>query len=1069
VKLTLDIPFFKHPKIEGAMRVKKNHQDYKYFKEIYFFKFIIIFFPIILFVSCSKNESPLWNPPDIENFTHEPEGALSHGIETMTETQNGVFQFTFKDPAFLTNPKAEQIIYQIDTNTAQMQKGLLQVEELVSGSMPLFNGGLSFYKNITNSAQELSQISTIKSKTVEADWANNKLKISFIEELISANHVKDKIQFEKSYTIWLKGKVLKIEFSSPIPPAELDQFNYNGVNLGLIKNVNNSSEVFIPYMGSIPIVKFKNQENKTLYVSRFFDWYKSNGSEIVSVPPASLGGNAFRFAFEPRYFFNDKNKLLAPVNETLNVLVSQKIEDHFIGLPFSKSPYYDSLSNKMIILVSALYPDSYSSYQQHFAALKHWGLNDLGVIFFQWEKYGLNLLNPERDIPSPIGALPSSLNPGMGSIKVGPSQYKNGFIIDPNDPVTKEKTISAFKKLTSQLDADSVPFALYQDSGSADPHGYSNQYPINEFLWMPGWTDFVTGLPVGLVAPTSNSSYMGLEDYFVRDANSVPKGGWDTKDNLYGSSWNQSGHPLHIISPTHLSKIHEAETKAAHQLFSPQAMFVDARTEVPEGLSIDQVSTSDRAKTIRNAILDSQRAMLKLKEKNAGPLWGENSYYRSKQWDSFESGLWDGRHRHLGLENKYSPQVGDDPNATNFQEKVIPDYELKHVLPKASSHLGMGFEPLHMYYGQIKELQNINDYPFDFDIDSKTHVYAFLDSWWTNNITFGHSAFASSNGHVHFNYRTMEGFIREYYLTTPIQAKQRESSIESVKYHSKTGEGLVSLDRALELNIDFKNPRIRLKFYNGLEIFVNHQDDMKSVELWNVTTQNGLNFDIPSNGFVASDQNGLLIFSALNPTTKNRIEYADVPGKWRMICTRGKSFLYEQFQGFPSLQTIEKLHSAVSEGEFSQVQLTKALAHTTIIENYEEGFVLAASGGVWDYQLKRFVEGSVVRTKVDSTLMSQAGEYQLKIPRKNIQVGQKMGLMMTHTLKDRSGKKHQYPFTGRAITYSVDPADLAKIDSWGVLSALKPGKISVTAKFKSKTGNQTTEKSVSENRILIRP
>jgi hypothetical protein len=470
--------------------------------------------------------------------------------------------------------------------------------------------------------------------------------------------------------------------------------------------------------------------------------------------------------------------------------------------------------------------------------------------------------------------------------------------LDPEDPALRDCGRARLAPVFARLATRGHLFALYQDAGHLDPHGHDGlAYPSDVPFGREAWG------PYGLLMPASNPGFSSaLADLAVRAADGRPMPGWDSAQNLGGTSWSGSGFPLYPISPTSRADYYldGLAAELAPGGLGPRAAYVDAAdADVPSWNLIDRVTGSPRAHTIAAALAAQQEALEVLRRRVGGPLFGEGSYAGRAQWESFESGLWDGRARQMTppdeLAGRIEPTLG---------QPVIPDFELFSVLPRASAHHGMGWESL---FGDVG-----SEYGFPVDLcpawnPSCDPSAVFLDPWFAHEVSFGHMAYAGLNGWVPNEYRTLEGVLREYALIGGVHGAIVASEAVAVGYVDAAGVER-TLDEALAVRgYDFVHPRLRVRYAGGLEVFVNHA---VSTEPWSVALppDPSRGFDtvrLPRHGFAVFDRAGLLVFSAFNPdpsapSAATRVEYARVPGRYTMVCGRGTA---QTVAGFPDAET----------------------------------------------------------------------------------------------------------------------------------------------------------------------
>ncbi len=177
------------------------------------------------------------------------------------------------------------------------------------------------------------------------------------------------------------------------------------------------------------------------------------------------------------------------------------------------------------------------------------------------------------------------------------------------------------------------------------------------------------------------------------------------------------------------------------------------------------------------------------------------------------------------------------------------------------------------------------------------------DAYRAYEITYGHSPTIISSGRPDHEMLFRADMIKEYWLGSELTRRMLQSSIESIRYeidgkpHSLEEALTVGADRAADEAaahpLDaLRDPRITLRFTNGLTVHVNH-----GAEPWVVTTPLG-KVTLPENGFVASEEDSaFVVLSGIPEGVDSRIDYADIPGKARLLDGRGA---VESFRGLTS-------------------------------------------------------------------------------------------------------------------------------------------------------------------------
>ncbi len=983
---------------------------------------------------------------------HEPLGARSPGATSAFEV-GGAWHFRFEGD--------ETIEYVVDPAHPDMQEGLIRVVEtaLSGGAVPVAQGGLSWRwgpdaGNVDSPAYLAAAASTtLIGRTF--DEARQELLLTYRE--VRSNKVG-----VKSYAFRLEGKVLKIRLRSDATILSDWIGGYAGVRMAPVKNMPGVREQHIPFMDSVPVFVFDAPSGGTAFATAFVDWYRSNATQVDVQPPSFPEPGAMAFFMGTGYGRDSLGRVNAPIDDTVNVLVTRTLSALYPAIDHPRSPYHRLLAGRMVFNAPNNGPYAWPAYARHLRQLAAWGVDDLFGTMFEWERYGLLLMAPEASQAAGLTGCDPGLVSFAGRATGLPEMFpwlapvpEEALLADPDEPANLALAHAQFGDVMAAARESGTPLSLYQDWGGLDPQGYGpyapgqGPYPTATPLWSPKWTFAVENEPVGfgLLVPPVASGYLAEQHRVVRDEAGVPIPGWDSNDALVGTSWEAQGHSQHVISPTHMAE-HLAEALApVLELYDPTALFIDVINEVPGFLRIDHVADSGRANTIWRSLHELRTAIGNYKRDFGGPLLGENSHFRRFQWESFDSGLFDGRHRKFPVALPTS--TFETPHEVNADSWVIPDFELRQVVPRASADAGMGREIDHLSVADWPALMAadgcVNDppgHPYPLDcVDGDWH--GFLDSWWTTLATYGHSPFITTNGHVQNNVRTMEGILREYYLLAALAEAQRASPVASIEY---VHEGqFLTLEQALaQPGCDLKNPRLAIRHESGLRLWANHQvtaPDGGPGTDWVVDVKDLLPdgtpvrhmVRLPPNGFVASDEQGLLVFSARNPADfegGQRIDYARVPGRWEMICTRGDPA--QTFLGFPQPELLALLPTGDWAGH-------------TVVRNDRRHLVLGASGGLWNFTEDRWLAGGVETAALPGpppapaalVLSEQAGLD-------TVSVGGQLGFRaLLHSGFDAHGAPLTRDVT-TLVSWTLDPVaapPVARIDRNGALTGLAQGTV----------------------------
>jgi len=540
------------------------------------------------------------------------------------------------------------------------------------------------------------------------------------------------------------------------------------------------------------------------------------------VEPAVSGGT-FQGETMAAVYRNDAMERNAAVDETAWITVSRSIRDTFPVIDRPPSEYRLHMAGRS---VSQNGPgnryDRALQWVQRAGAL---GVDRMAQIKWDWHKWPFNLNDPDY-----LPAAPAAPCGTVWGTAAQWLQYANGAL------------------------GNGWPLALYFAEDMHDP-GY------------PNLTLQLPGSDPGSRLLTPNTAYVAAQS--GRDGAGAPKLGWDTNNNLANTNLKGLGHPTEVIGP-HL----RAAKLAGHAArirgqggFPTGGAHIDAHTEIPCWMHIDQRAGSGFPRTIAENLRHREASFQAAKDGLEGPLFGENSHWRYRAFESYAAGLLDGTSRKIPIH--WNPAAGP-ANATSWDYLVLPDFELLEVLPRAGGFFGMGWE--YHYRG--------SGYPVGD---------AWIDGWHARLLAYGHAPYFSTNGDVTNNYWDWRRTLRSHWVLQGLSGRMRAGRAREVRYVDGGGAERM-LEEALALGLDLRFPRLVVRMADGLELKVNCAQAP-----W-TTTVLGRPWTLPSDGFVGAAPDGLLALSAVNPAGGARVDYALEPGVSEAIDRRGAA---QFFSGFP--------------------------------------------------------------------------------------------------------------------------------------------------------------------------
>ncbi len=776
-------------------------------------------------VFCTLAAPPLLAQPSIDLPRLFPHAAYAPGIPQATfDANQNAYLLTLYDLS-----RVRVVEFRIPLSHPHVQRGLLRVEETTTGVIPIDGGGL-YYRTAGVPASGLGRLITPHELAFSATHDPNHDATLLSHGLDSTGagvllRYRDRYTAgtttyttEKTFSFTLIGSALRITATADAQLRIAADYDYAGFHFGDGDGLPpGAAALHVPYMDMLPVFHAPG-----LFVTRCLDWYQSHGSETPSTPPL-VNGTRFRGETSSATYRNERGDLLAPIHEVAWLVVSDDIRDTFPVIDRPRSEYR---------LLTAERAVSQNGPGNRYDKARDWvqraagcGIDDMLHIKWDWSKWPFNLNDPDY--------LPAAPAPPFGTIFGSAAEWLS------------------FAQVTAGANWALAP---YLAANMMDP-GY------------PNLTLLLPGSAVGSVLLTPNPAYDA--SVCTRDASGVLKKGWDTNLNLAGTNLAGQGHPVDVASPTSYAARFAAIAAAirAPNGFPTGGAHIDAQTDLPAWIEIDQQSTSGLARTIAQNLALREQAFQALKDGMQGPLFGENSHWRYRGFESYAAGVLDGTSRKIPIH--WSPAQGP-PDAQNWDAAVIPDFELGVVLPQSSAWFGMGWE--FQYRG--------SGYPVP---------QAWSDGWHTTLLSYGHAPFVSTNGDVPNNYWNWRDTLRSLHLTRGISAALRRSPVREIRYVDAAGTEH-ALAQALALGLDLAHPRLVIRCADGTELKANH-----APAPW-ITSVLSQPWTIPTDGFVGASPGGRLALSAINPASGQRVDYAREPGVLEVIDRRGVA---QELNGFP--------------------------------------------------------------------------------------------------------------------------------------------------------------------------
>lgn len=832
----------------------------------------------------------------------KPRGAYAAG-GTSAFRVGSEYHFRYGSPV-----ADETLEYVIDMASPELQGGVIRIQELTSGSSPMAGGGLAWRTgdHITPDSGFESPSAHASNSVVRLiheymDQATGTLALGYHETRAPGG-----AQARKTYEFRLVGKVLQIRAHGD-PSVNQDFIdNYAFFHPGSAQGPN-VTEQHVPYMDSVIVVRFEPVGSPEPYFTGCFaDWYRSNGVVDGYAIGNGASGSSFSRFYPLTSRRNSLDNIVAPVDETMNLIVTKFIEDTFPVPPNYRSPYYRVTSGRMMVFSSQVYPGAWDSYRDQYRKFNQWGLSDLAILQYHNLKWGSPLLTPDDGVPGCLMGVDSTtlVNNVSHSMISGVRAY------DPNHPdavvaVTADFVdgLANFARRTGALFAHKVvhdggdqwglghptmnyppgeQYCLATGCGQlSDPLDYL--YPTQiPFSYLVDWT--VGSDVFGLLVPNGNPAF--VPDKIVRAADGSMPFGWDLSLNFNSCgpgpncnpdfcTWSGKGYRVATMDASYMREHLEDQLRygkenydPTYHLKEPNAVLFDASSVLPPDFRLDQIAESGLVQSTGHYLTTVAREVREVKDYIDGPVYGESVYWRWNQ--AYEWGVRDGFRSHF-------PRADTFASDTNMSEGfVVPDYSLRMILAKAGGNSGP-WESEFMSHGL----------PYDGP-DGDTN--SFVDPYFTTASTYGLNPFITSPGDAvdDGGAWTYQGILRQYSLLGGLARRMREGAVTEITYFDPSTGNELSLAQASGNEALLKNPRIRIRFANQLEYFANHA--LASTPAWAVTVKKfgqTVSLDILPEGFAAGDGSQIFVFFNAKPQgTAEYFDYVDYAGRWRMINTR---------------------------------------------------------------------------------------------------------------------------------------------------------------------------------------
>lgn len=604
---------------------------------------------------------------------------------------------------------------------------------------------------------------------------------------------------ERRHEFTLAGKSVRVDVFA-VNPAKDAPDNYVGFNIGGFAKTSGAGFSSIDKV-RIPYMDQIGvaQLDGQWFHSAYTDLFRSNASVHTAAQLGTTPGGA-RYSEVMSYTPAD-DFTANPLSESSWVTVSQDIDDLFVRSTAPVSPNGEQLKGKVGVTlgIENKSPNAYQQDIQNVNRMRLWMFDEVFVFKFHWMNQGTNRRAPTHSPPNPDGG-----------------------------------SEALFQQIIADCLASGWKFALYTDFFSLDQaQGFDDNPQYSENLAKPIF--FEAGLK------DQNGNFR--KGYSISENIEVPQ------STLYNTR---------VMAPRRAVYQLEREMEYMVDVVNTNASYFDVMTiSAPDliatasgqnvGGAISQESASPNDRTIKDAINSYKMLFRSGSLRTGGPVVGEGSFgtYESR-FDSMYAGYLDATYRTLSTKEQDGSVSFAAENAP-----LIVDYEL------AVNHNRMwGF--------------GMGQYARFFDGSGGVQIPLpdiALDKLRAVQISYGHNGyFLTSSTPVNGqDFLTRAQRAKEYYTMQSLSAEWANATLVDVSYRAAT-PGAPWLDLTSALNqgtFDFFHPVLRIRWSNGLEVYVNHGTQ-------NVTE---LGHTLPPTGWAAvNPTTGYENLSILDPTNGNRVD-----------------------------------------------------------------------------------------------------------------------------------------------------------------------------------------------------
>jgi hypothetical protein len=335
--------------------------------------------------------------------------------------------------------------------------------------------------------------------------------------------------------------------------------------------------------------------------------------------------------------------------------------------------------------------------------------------------------------------------------------------------------------------------------------------------------------------------YSAHEDYTVMNRPGADESDYYNVDDV---TKKRSGDPFikhysfHSIKADQMLKFAELESVPLKQECNTTAAFLDlhAGNNPWEVRQIDLGSDNEASNTFKEGVEYTKQLFDYMRNLHGGPVVGEGGIGWGR-YDTFYAGYLDGVDR------------WPERNTKVF---IVPEHELTVIRPM---QVNFGLGQYDRFFIEIAS--GFSNYDFD--------LYRAIE------IAFGHAGYVQlkSIGSDSPNIAYSK-FCREYYMMQQLQKRYMPSNVKPTEILYYLDNKWITQDELILRAPSMEDVLLKLKYSNGLTIWINHKNQDY---IWEPEIVNGISVPIPRHGFVALNTNGELFVECSIMLGNYRVDY----------------------------------------------------------------------------------------------------------------------------------------------------------------------------------------------------